>query len=68
MKAHTCRAGVAALLLVVCLTIAPIALAVPVSRDEPFDVREEIIRIISKIRKFVGGIGLTEDQPLPPRP
>ena len=64
MKSSTYRAGVAALAIIVCLSLAPVASAAPGDR---FDVREKIAKIIKKL-KSLPGIKTMEDDPLPPKP
>jgi len=64
------RWGLAALALVVCLTISPLASAEASRsrRELPGNPRERIVRIIDIIKKFFGGISAEEDYPVPPRP
>jgi len=66
MNVNTRRVGVAALALVVCLAISPVASAVQ-PNDTLFSVRERIIRILKKLKTF-GGTTAHVDFPMPPRP
>lgn len=65
---HRFYLSAAALALFVCLSIAPLAMAAPQSRDDDFNVRDRIERVIKKVRKFFGGITSLDELPLPPRP
>ena len=65
MKSKFQRAGTAALALVVCLSLAPIATAA--RPGDGFDLRERIAKIIKKI-KTLPGIRVFEDTPGPPKP
>ncbi|HEX8254912.1 MAG TPA: hypothetical protein VF846_17335 [Thermoanaerobaculia bacterium] len=64
MKSKFVRAGVAALTLVVCLSISPVAAAAP--GDGSADLRERIIRAVKKLKNI--RITILEDFPLPPKP
>jgi hypothetical protein len=66
MKMNTRRVGVAALALVVCLSISPVAAAVQ-PNDALFGIREKIIRIFRKLKTF-GPTVVFSDVPQPPRP
>lgn len=66
MKVNTRRVGVAALALVVCLSISPVAAAVQ-PNDTLFSIRDTITRILKKL-KTLGGVALNNDFPQPPRP
>lgn len=66
MKSRFHRAGVAALVLSVCLTIAPIAVAD--GRDGGRDLSERVRRIFLKIQQIVGGITTNNDVLGPPKP
>jgi hypothetical protein len=66
MKVNTRRVGVAALALVVCLAVSPVAFAVQ-PHDAAVGIRERIIRIIKKLKTF-GGLTSFEDTIGPPRP
>jgi hypothetical protein len=65
MKSNMYRAGAAALALVVCLSLAPIATAA--RPGDRFDVREKIAKILKKL-KSLPGIWVMEDVPGPPKP
>jgi hypothetical protein len=66
MKVITRRVSVAALALVVCLSISPIAAAA--QRDQPLlQFREKISWLLKKLKTF-GGIVAFEDNPGPPKP
>jgi len=64
MKVNSRRVGVAALTLVLCLSISPVATA---AQPDGWTIRETITRILKKLKTF-GGITLNSDQPGPPRP
>ncbi|HYK04501.1 MAG TPA: hypothetical protein VE974_22305 [Thermoanaerobaculia bacterium] len=66
MKVNTRRVGVAALTLVVCLSISPVASAVQPG-DAFVGIREKIVRILKKLKTF-GGLTSFEDTIGPPRP
>ena len=66
MKSRFHRASAAALVLSVCLTIAPIAIAD--GRDGGRDFGERVRRIIQKIQQIVGGITTNNDVLGPPKP
>jgi hypothetical protein len=65
---HRKYRSAAALALVLCLSISPLAIAAPQSRDDDFTVRDRIELVIKKIRRFFGGITSLDELPLPPRP
>ena len=65
MKSNLHRAGAAALALVVCLSVAPVASAAQLG--EPFDVRAKIAKIIKKL-KSLPAIWVLSDEPGPPKP
>lgn len=65
---HRAYLSAAALTLVLCLSVAPMAVAAPQSRDDQFTVRDRIEHVIKKIRRFFGGITSLDELPLPPRP
>jgi hypothetical protein len=65
MKVNTRRVGVAALALILCLSVSPAATAA--QPDGFMTIRETITRLLKKLRTF-GGIALNSDQPGPPRP
>ncbi|HYI08238.1 MAG TPA: hypothetical protein VEK57_04125 [Thermoanaerobaculia bacterium] len=67
MKTGYRRVSVAALTLVVCLSLAPVATAA-VSRDHDDDLRAKIVRMLKKAQKFFGSITSLEDNITPPRP
>lgn len=67
MKTVSRRVSVAALTLVVCLSLTPVASAA-VHRDRDDDLREKIVRILQKARKFFGSITSLEDNIIPPVP
>jgi hypothetical protein len=67
MKTGFRRMSVAALTLVVCLSLSPVA-AAAVTRDHDDDLREKIVRILKKAQKFFGSITSLEDAIQPPRP
>ena len=62
------RMGAAALLLVFCLTAAPITNAKPVKNRDRFDVREPIVRLVNKIKNLLNRIGTLDEFPGPPVP
>ncbi len=66
MNVNTRRVGVAALALVVCLSISPVAAAVQPNQGF-VGIREKVIRIIKKLKTF-GGLTSFEDTIGPPRP
>ncbi|MEA2464964.1 MAG: hypothetical protein QOJ98_2711 [Acidobacteriota bacterium] len=66
MNVNTRRVGVAALALVICLSISPVAAAVQ-PNDAFVGIRERITRILKKLKNF-GGIATFEDTIGPPRP
>jgi hypothetical protein len=66
MKVNTRRVGVAALALVVSLSISPIAAAVQPG-DAVVGIREKIVRVLKKLNPF-GSITIFEDNPGPPKP
>ena len=66
MKVNTRRVGVAALALVVCLSISPVAAAVQ-PNDVLFSIREKVTRILKKLKTF-GPAAVLSDSPVPPRP
>ena len=66
MKVNSRRAGVAALALVVCLSISPVALAVQ-PNDAFSGIREKVTRLLKKLKTF-GGITAEVDFPHPPKP
>jgi hypothetical protein len=66
MNVNTRRVGVAALALVVCLTISPVAVAVQ-PNDAFVGIREKITRILKKLKTF-GGVSVLQDFPQPPKP
>jgi hypothetical protein len=65
MKLKTRRVGVAALALVLCLSISPVATAA--QPDGFLTIRETITRILKKLKTF-GGITAQVDFPHPPKP
>jgi hypothetical protein len=66
MKVNTRRVSVAALALVVCLSISPVAAAA--QPDHPlFNIREKVTRILKKL-KTLGDITVFTDFPTPPKP
>jgi hypothetical protein len=67
MKTGYRRVSVAALTLVVCLSLSPVA-AAAVSRDHNDDLRTKIVRMLKKAQKFFGSITSQEDAITPPRP
>lgn len=59
----------AALVLVVCLTVAPAASAELFNRRElPGQAREKISRFLDTVRRFFVDVVTLEDFPAPPRP
>lgn len=66
MKTRFRRASAAVLVLSVCLTLAPIAVAD--GRDGGRDLGERVRRIFQKIQQIVGTIGTNSDIPAPPKP
>lgn len=64
MKLSTRRAAFAALTLVVCLALSPVAEAAPLDGRS---FREKIVKIIKKLRSLTD-IRTLEDFPLPPKP
>jgi hypothetical protein len=69
MKIRVRRVSAAALALVVCLSLSPVASAA-VERDrlDELDLRAKIVRILKKAQKLLGGIASQEDSITPPRP
>lgn len=65
MKSSKIRAGAAALTLVVCLSVAPVALAVP-GEDRSEEVRAKVWRLLKQFKKF--SVSILQDQPVPPKP
>lgn len=66
MKVNTRRVGVAALALVVCLSISPVAAAVQ-PNDSLVNLREKVSRIFKKL-KTLGGVIAFSDGLQPPKP
>ncbi|HYH09639.1 MAG TPA: hypothetical protein VEK11_21500 [Thermoanaerobaculia bacterium] len=68
MKKHTRRA--AAIVLAVALSISPAAFgAVRKNQDGIRDIPERIVKVIKKIQqRLFGGVSVSDDLPLPPRP
>jgi hypothetical protein len=74
MKLSIRRLGAAALVFVVCLSLAPVASAATASGDrvgvtfgERFGVRAKIAKILKKL-KGLPNVWILEDQPGPPHP
>jgi len=70
MKSSIRRVGAAALMFVVCLSLAPVASAVAPEGDRFGDglgVRAKIAKIIKKL-KGLPNIGILTDEPAPPHP
>ena len=65
---HQIYKSAAALALVLCLSISPLAIAAPQSRDDGFTVRDRIELVIKKVRKFFDGITSLDELPAPPKP
>lgn len=66
MKIKYCRSGAAALLVVVCLAVSPVATAAPFfGRD--LDVRDRVERIVMKIKKIFN-ISSLDNSIVPPKP
>ena len=65
MKSNLYRTGAAALTLVVCLSVAPVATAA--RPGDGFDFRDRIAKIIKKLRNLPR-IFILEDYPGPPKP
>lgn len=66
MKIKYCRSGAAALLVVFCLAVSPVATAAPFfGRD--LDVRDRVERVVMKIKKIFQ-IGTLADTLTPPKP
>lgn len=66
MKSRSVRSSAAALVLLVCLSVAPIAAAN--GRDTGRDFSERVRRIIQKIQQIAGGITSNSNYPTPPKP
>lgn len=67
MSIRVRKLSVAALALVVCLSLSPVASAA-VERDQDLDLREKIVRILKKAQKLLGGIASQTDSITPPKP
>jgi len=69
MNFNRYRLGAAALALVLCVSISPVATAAGQRRDDDPSLRQTIVKVIQKIRGiFGGGVVVNEDFPQPPRP
>lgn len=62
------RLSAAALTLVFCLAAAPVTTAKPARDRDRFDPSNPIIRIIHKVKVFLGRITALDDYPGPPIP
>lgn len=65
MNSHLQRSATA-LVLLVCLSVAPVAAAG--NRGGERDFNERVKRIVKKIQQMVGGITTLSDIPGPPKP
>lgn len=61
------RVSAAALALVLCLAATPIVTAKPAPNRDRFAPADPIVKVISKIKNFLGRI-VTFDEPGPPHP
>ena len=68
MKISRSRLGAAALALVLCVSISPVASAAGRRRSDDPSFRETIIKVVLKIRGIFGGVAANDDFPDPPRP
>ncbi|HEX6641246.1 MAG TPA: hypothetical protein VF215_09040 [Thermoanaerobaculia bacterium] len=68
MKRNYRRLSASALTLVFCLAVAPLATAKPTRDRERFDPADPIVRIIKKVKNFIGRITALDDFPGPPVP
>jgi hypothetical protein len=62
------RVSAAALALVFCLAVTPVAIAKPAGERFRFEPRDPIVRIVKKIKNFLTSISSEDDFPEPPRP
>ena len=62
------RLSAAALTLVFCLAISPGAIAKPAKDRQRVDPADPIVRIIKRIKIFIGQITTLDDFPGPPHP
>lgn len=62
------RSGAAALVLVFCLTLVPVAAAHDREPREPREPDTRIGWVLKKIQRFFGGITTFTDFPNPPKP
>jgi len=66
MKSYFVRSSAIALVLIVTLSVAPIAVADQRPAERDFDKRVD--RILKKLAKVIGGITTFSDIPVPPKP
>ena len=62
------RASLAALALVVSLTLSPVASASALDWDGELRFRDRVVRIVKHLKRFFGGATSFEDALNPPRP
>ncbi len=62
------RFSAAALTLVVCLALAPVTAAKPADNRDRFEPRDRILRIVKRIKDFIGRISSQDEYPHPPIP
>lgn len=69
MKSQIHRAGAAALVFVLCLTVSPLTLARDRETREPrFEPGTRIAWVLKKLQRVFGGITSFNDIPNPPKP